>query len=148
MNDLLQILENCEYNYEIICHEKPILTREDGPKYLGIEIGQTAPTLILKTDKGYFALILSGDRDKIDFDELAGILGCGKVKLAPPKEVKTITGHEVGRIPVVGHGLPCLLDKRLFHYEFVYGGTGQATATLKIEPAALSRLNQVIATLE
>ena len=74
MNELQEILERCEYKYEIIQHEKPILSREDGSKYFGIEIGQTAPSLILKTDKGYFALILSGNRDKIDFNILADIL--------------------------------------------------------------------------
>lgn len=148
MNDLQEILERCEYKYEIIHHEKAIFTREDGSKYFGIEIGQTAPTLILKTDKGYFALILSGNRDKLDFDELADILGCCKVKLASPKEVKTITGYEVGRIPMVGIDLPCVLDKRLFNYDFVYGGTGQATSTLKIEPSALNQLNHVVATFD
>lgn len=148
MNELQEILERCEYKYEIIQHEKPILSREDGSKYFGIEIGQTAPSLILKTDKGYFALILSGNRDKIDFNILADILGCSTVKLASPKEVQKITGFEVGNVRMVGLDLPCVLDKRLFNYDFVYGGTGQATSTLKIEPSALIQLNNVIATYD
>jgi prolyl-tRNA editing enzyme YbaK/EbsC (Cys-tRNA(Pro) deacylase) len=148
MNELQEILERCEYKYEIIQHEKPILSREDGSKYFGIEIGQTAPSLILKTDKGYFALILSGNRDKIDFNILADILGCSTVKLASPKEVQKITGFEVGNVRMVGLDLPCVLDKRLFNYDFVYGGTGQATSTLKIEPSALIQLNNVIATFD
>lgn len=148
MNELQEILERCEYKYEIIQHEKPILSREDGSKYFGIEIGQTAPSLILKTDKGYFALILSGNRDKIDFNILADILGCSTVKLASPKEVQKITGFEVGNVRMVGLDLPCVLDKRLFNYDFVYGGTGQATSTLKIEPSALIQLNYVIATFD
>ena len=148
MNDLQEILERCEYKYEIIQHEKPILSREDGSKYFGIEIGQTAPSLILKTDKGYFALILSGNRDKLDFNKLADILGCSKIRLASPKEVQKITGFEVGSVRMVGLDLPCVLDKRLFNYDFVYGGTGQATSTLKIEPSALIQLNNVIATYD
>lgn len=145
MNDLQEFLERCEYNYEIIHHEKPMLTRQDGSEYFGIELGQTAPSLILKTDKGFFALIASGIRNKLDFKKIADILGCKKAKLASPKEVQMITGFKVGSVPIVGLDLPCVLDNRLFDYDFVYGGTGLPTFTLKIEPQALNQLNQVVA---
>lgn len=148
MNDLQEILERCKYNYEIIHHEKPMLTRQDGSEYFGIEIGQTAPSLILKTDKGFFALIASGNRDKLDFEKIADILDCKKTKLASPKEVQKVTGFEVGSVRMVGLDLPCVLDKRLFDYDFVYGGTGLPTFTLKIEPQALNQLNQVVATFD
>lgn len=148
MNGLQGILERYEFKYEIIQHEKPIFSKEDGSKYFGIEIGQTAPSLILKTDKGYFVLIVSGNRNKLDFDKIADILGCSKVKLASPKEVRKVTGFEVGSVCMVGLDLPCVLDIRLFEYDFVYGGTGKSTFTLKIEPQALNELNQVIATLD
>lgn len=148
MKDLQGILQSCKFKYEIIQHEKPILTKQDGKEYFGIEVGQTAPTLILKSDKGFFALIVSGSRDKLDFEVIANILGCNKVKLASPKEVQKVTGFEVGSVRMVGLDLPCALDKRLFHYDFVYGGTGQSTFTLKIEPQALKQLNQVVATFD
>lgn len=148
MNRLQEILNKCEYKYEIIQHEKPILSREDGSKYFGIETGQTAPSLILKTDKGFFVLILSGNRGKLDFNKLAATIGCSKVKLASPKEVQKITGFEVGSVRMVGLDLPCVIDKRLFNYDFIYGGTGQTTFTLKIEPSALNQLNQVVATFD
>ncbi|RBP87820.1 prolyl-tRNA editing enzyme YbaK/EbsC (Cys-tRNA(Pro) deacylase) [Cytobacillus firmus] len=148
MNKLQGILERCEYKYEIIQHEKPILSREEGSKYFRIEVGQTAPTLILKTDKGYFVLIVSGDRDKLDYEKIAIILGCSKVKLASPKEVQKVTGFEVGSVPMVGLDISCVLDKRIFEYDFIYGGTGKSTFTLKIEPQALNELNQVVATLD
>lgn len=99
----------------------------NGSKYFGIEIGKTVPSLILKTDKGYFALILSGNRNQIDFIKLANILGCNKVKLASPKEVQKVTGFEVGSVSMVGLDLPCVIDKKLFNYDFVYGGTGKST---------------------
>lgn len=145
MNELLEILKRCVYKYEIIQHEKPILSREDGSKYFGIDIGQTAPSLILKTDKGYFVFIVSGNRDKLDFEKIANILGCRKVKLASSKEIQRVTGFEVGCVRMIGLDLPCVLDKRLFEYDFVYGGTGKSTFNLKIEPQALNELNQVVA---
>lgn len=68
--------------------------------------------------------------------------------MASPKEVRKVTGFEVGSVPMVGLDLPCVLDKRLFEYNFVYGGTGKSTYTLKIEPQALKELNQVVATFD
>ncbi len=148
MEELQGILEKSNYTYEIIQHEKPILSRQDGSEYFGIEVGQTAPTMILKTDKGFFGLIVSGSRSKVSFEKIADILGCSKVKLASPEEVQKVTGFQVGSVRMVGLDLPCVIDKRLFHYDYIYGGTGQSTFTLKLEPQALNELNQVIATFD
>ena len=49
---------------------------------------------------------------------------------------------------MVGHDLPCIIDKRLFQYPSIYGGTGKATCTLKINPRDLEKLNNIVAILE
>ncbi|HTG68571.1 MAG TPA: hypothetical protein VL921_04865, partial [Candidatus Udaeobacter sp.] len=61
MEQLITVLNNRQIEYEILKHGKKIHSAQEGAEYFGIEIGQTAPTLILKTDKGYYSLILSGD---------------------------------------------------------------------------------------
>ncbi|MCO7126453.1 YbaK/EbsC family protein [Sporolactobacillus shoreicorticis] len=138
------MLSTTKYKYEIIQHDQPILTREDGSKYFGIDVGQTAPTLIIKTDKGFFALIISGSREKISFDQIARTLNCKHAKLASPKEVQKVTGFHVGSVALIGLHLPCLIDKSLFKFDYVYGGTGNATSTLKISPQALVELNSSV----
>ncbi|MDF2479583.1 MAG: YbaK/prolyl-tRNA synthetase associated region [Sphingobacterium sp.] len=138
------ILSTTKYKYEIIQHDRPILTREDGSKYLGIDVGQTAPTLIIKTDKGFFALIISGSREKINFDQVARTLNCKNAKLASPKEVQKVTGFCVGSVALIGLNVPCLVDKSLFNFDYVYGGTGNSTSTLKISPRALIELNSIV----
>lgn len=148
MEDLVTALENRDIHFEIIRHEKPIYSAQEGANYFDIEIGQTAPTLILKTDKGFFALIVSGSRGRVDLDEIGKILGCTKVKLAGGKEVLKVTGYSVGSVALVGHNLPCIIDKQLYRYPFIYGGTGEPTCTLKIGADALEKLNQVVAVLE
>jgi prolyl-tRNA editing enzyme YbaK/EbsC (Cys-tRNA(Pro) deacylase) len=137
------ILSTTKYKYEMIQHDKPILTREDGSKYFGIDVGQTAPTLIIKTDKGFVALIISGSRGNINFDQIVRMQNCKNAKLASPKEVKKITGFCVGSVALIGLNLPCLIDKSLFNFDFVYGGTGNPTSTLKIQPQALIELNSI-----
>ncbi|OLN31696.1 hypothetical protein DSOL_2384 [Desulfosporosinus metallidurans] len=49
---------------------------------------------------------------------------------------------------MVGHNLPCVVDKRLFQYTSIYGGSGEETCTLKINPNALEKVNRVVATLD
>lgn len=148
MDDLKVLFQENNVPFELINHDTPIRTAQEGARYFGINVGQTAPTLILKTDKGFFALIVSGDRGHVDFDEVASILGCNKVNLAGAREVEKVTGYAVGSISMVGHNLPCVIDKRLFQYSSIYGGSGKATCTLKIKPSALEKVNQVVAKLD
>ncbi|WP_199426753.1 aminoacyl-tRNA deacylase [Thermaerobacillus caldiproteolyticus] len=147
MDNLKSILQENEVQFEIIHHESPIRTAQEGADYFGIEIGQTAPTLVLKSEKGYFAMIISGGRERVNLEEVSEILGCNQLKMATPKEVQKITGYTVGSVPLIGHSLPCIVDKELFRYPFIYGGTGDPTSTLKMPPHALEKLNQVVALL-
>lgn len=130
--------------FEIVPNDKPIYSAQDGAAYFQIEVGQTAPTLILEGDNKYFAAIVSGGR-KLNMKKIAQMLGCHKIKLADHNKVKEITGHDVGTIPMVGLPLSYILDKQLFKYNFVYGGTGEPDKTLKIAPTVLEMVNQVIA---
>lgn len=65
--------------------------------------------------------------------------------LASPEEVYEVTGFKVGSVPMGCLDLPCVIDSKLFQYDYIYGGTGRPTSTLKIEPQSLKKLNQVIA---
>ena len=146
MDNLNTILQEKEVEFEIIHHDKQIRTAQEGADYFGIEIGQTAPTLVLKSEKGYFAMIVSGNRGRVNLEEVAAILGCKQLKMANPKEVQQVTGYTVGSVSLV-ISLPCIVDKELFRYSFIYGGTGDPLSTLKIAPAALEKVNQVVAYL-
>jgi prolyl-tRNA editing enzyme YbaK/EbsC (Cys-tRNA(Pro) deacylase) len=147
--DIIQnIMESFDYDYEFIFHEKQIISATDGAKYFGIEPGQTAPTLILKTDKGYFSLVFSGSRNRIDFNQVAKLLNVDRVKLAKRETVEKIIGFDPGNIPMVGLSLPSIFDKKLLQYPFVYGGSGQANRTLKLSPHTLEKLNNPVAFLE
>ncbi|MFT9498059.1 aminoacyl-tRNA deacylase [Anaerosolibacter sp.] len=148
MKDLQVLLIENDIPFELINHDTPIRTAQEGAEYFRINIGQTAPTLILKTDKGYFALIISGDRGHIDFDMVASLLGCNSVKLAKAREIEKVTGCSIGSISMVGHYLPTIIDRRLFQYSDIYGGSGKLTCTLKINPKSLGKLNNIVAILE
>lgn len=88
MEYLKSILDKSKYSFELIQHKVPLRSAQEGADYFNIDIGQTAPTLIIKTDIGFFALIVSGSCDRINFKEVAQILNCQKVKLANQKEIE------------------------------------------------------------
>ncbi|WP_376769301.1 YbaK/EbsC family protein [Pelorhabdus rhamnosifermentans] len=113
-----------------------------------MEAGQTAPTLITKTDKGYFSIIFSGSRSRIDFELIAKIVNVSQAKLANKDKIRKITGFDPGDTPMVGLNIPTIFDKRLLQYSFVYGGSRQPNRTLKLSPLALIKLNQPVAFLE
>ncbi|WP_438431195.1 aminoacyl-tRNA deacylase [Gorillibacterium sp. sgz500922] len=147
MKNIAEILDAHQVEYEIIRHEIPIETARQGAEYLGIEIGRTAPTLIVKTDKGYYALLLSGDRGRVQLEQLKPLLQAEQVKLAKPREVEQAVGCSIGCVPLLNPGLPTVFDRGLLRFPHIYGGTGRPGETLKIRPQDAERLNTVAAYL-
>jgi prolyl-tRNA editing enzyme YbaK/EbsC (Cys-tRNA(Pro) deacylase) len=142
ITELNQLLYDEHADFEILTHDKPIHSKHDASDYFRIE--ETAPTLILETENGYLALIISGEREKIDFKQLKKLLNCRKFQQANPDEIQEKLNLKIGQVPLVGHYLPCIVDKKLFNYPFVFGGTGDLFHTLKIKPEDLINANNVI----
>lgn len=146
ISSLYQYLKENKIDAEIIKHDQPIRSKNDVAGIFSIE--QTAPTLILDTDNGYMALIISGERDKIDFKQLKKTLNFEKLQLADQLQLAENLNITARQVPLLGHNLPCILDGKLFQFQFVYGGTGDLYHTLKISPQQLERANDVILKIE
>jgi Cys-tRNA(Pro)/Cys-tRNA(Cys) deacylase len=146
INEISQTLNNRNADFEIIKHDKPILSKMDASGIFNIE--ETAPTLILETDKGYMALIISGERDKIQFKQLKKLMNCSKLQLADQGKLQEELNLTAGQVPLIGHNLPCIINKKIFNYPYVYGGTGDSFYTLKIKPDDLVKSNNVICEFE
>lgn len=142
IEDLRKRLLGQNADFEIIQHDMPIKSKKDALGYFKIE--ETAPTLIVQTETEFYALIISGERDKMDFDLIKNLLGCAKISMADKKEIVNKFNVEPGQIPLIGHNLPCIIDNRIFKYRFVYGGTGDCYHTLKIAPGDLVKANNVV----
>ena len=144
MDQLIAILTRKQVNYEIIEHSEQINTAQEGAEFFGIDIGQAASTLILKTDKGYYSLIISGDHGRVDLESMKELLQVQEIKLAKPKEVEQVTGCKVGSVSLINPNLPTIIDRELYNFSYIYGGTGVPQTTLKISPKDIERLNEVI----
>ena len=144
IKDIEERLSRQQADFEILKHDKPIKSKKDALGYFKIE--ETVPTLIIQTEKGYYAVIVSGEREKIDLDVIKEILGSKKIGFADKNELIEKFNIEPGRVPLIGHGLPCVIDNAIFKHAYVYGGTGDFYCTLKIRPKDLVDANEVIAT--
>ncbi len=144
--EMLEILESANIEYELIRQDKPILSALDAEGYYSVE--KSAPTFVLETENGLIGCITSLQNGRLDFEKMKDLFGFKKLKMADRKKIKSKTGYEVGSIPLVGLGLPCLFDKKLLCHDFVYGGTGDELLTLKIAPETLLKVNEIIGTFE
>ena len=136
------ILKGHEIEYELIKQDKPIRSAMDAEGYYPVE--KSAPTFVLETENGLIGCMVSLQNGRLDFDRLKEEFGYSKLKMASPKKIKEETGFEVGSVPLVGLGLPCLFDEKLLKHDFVYGGTGDEYLTLKIAPESLMKVNNII----
>ena len=139
-------LKERNIQYEIIRQDKPILSALDAEGYYPVE--KSAPTFVLQTENGLIGCITSIQNGRLDFEKMKLQFGYSKLKMADRKKIQSQTGYNVGSIPLVGLGLPCLFDKKLLEHDFVYGGTGNELLTLKIAPTELLKANEIIGMFE
>ena len=145
LKELENLLVEEEADFAIVSHENPILTVQEGEGIFGKGV---TPTYIVETERGYLALVLRHTPGKLPLREMGESLGYAKFVLAAKAKVPAVTGYSPGAVPLIGHGLPCVFDRKLLIYPYIFGGTGDVRHTLKIAPADVARLNHVLHYIE
>lgn len=82
--------------FRVVRH-RPVFTVEEACAALGISAADEAKNLLFVDEKGFFLVVLRGDR-KVDALALARERGTARVRLASPGEVKERTGVAVGAV--------------------------------------------------
>lgn len=141
LRHLKQILDQAGANYEILTHPGAVLTAEEGVKRGIGELAEMAPTLILQTEKGYLAAIISG-ATRLSFKKIKKFLGLKNISLASPDVVQRETGAQVGSVSLVNPNIPTIIDTRLEKFRAVFGGCGIPYHTLRISPIDLINITQ------
>lgn len=141
-----ELLKLRHADFEIIHHEKPIHTLADAKVYFDTSLA--VPNLILRTERGYYALLVSGSRGKVDLEELKAVLDCEVVKLAGRKEVIEQIDAEPGMVPLIGLSLPYIFDNRILEHGDAYGGIGDPYSTLRINSHDLKTIVSPVAEID
>ena len=129
-------LDAAGVHYRILHHPEAVSSALDGACHGFGTLEQMAPTLILRTEQGYLAAIISG-ATRLSYKKIKKHLGLKNVSMAAPAEVLEVTGAEVGAVAMVNPGLRTLIDSQLAPIGEVFGGCGILRYSLAIHASHL-----------
>ena len=141
LSQLRHTLDNARANYEIFSQLETIISAEDGVERGMGNLAEMAPTLILETEKGFMAAVISGET-RLSYKKIKKALGLKNVSLAKPDVVLRETGAQVGTISLVNQIFPTIVDSQLIKADAVYGGCGVPRHTLRIKTLDLIKVTQ------
>jgi tryptophanyl-tRNA synthetase len=111
----------------------------DVQKYLGLTLADGFSTLIMKADDNFVAIIRRDDC-KLDLSKVKKILRVSSLRMADEREYSQITHVQVGTTRVINPGITTLLDQRLFEKEFLTGGSGSLTCSIRYKASDLKKI--------
>jgi len=141
--DLEIFLMERNVEFELLKFEKDVMSSKAAEKQInGIIIKSI---LLICDDRPILCLLLG--KDKIDFEKIKRELNCMNVRLAKAKEVKEITGYDIGAVPPVAHKqkIKTIVDSKvniLNDGEVLYLGGGSHYHLLKIKKRELMKVLQ------
>jgi prolyl-tRNA editing enzyme YbaK/EbsC (Cys-tRNA(Pro) deacylase) len=105
-------------------------TAAEAAAALGIEVGQSASSLIFKLPDGSPLLIITSGRHRVNTDLVASALGIEKLGRVDADYVKEQSGFSIGGVAPIGWVSPAtiLIDQALNDYEVVWAAAGHPHA--------------------
>lgn len=131
-------LKQLEINHEILEHPE-LRSVEDVQKYLGFGLDEALATLIMKTEKGFVAVIRRGDCT-LDNKKVKKILKVESLRLATDEEFTNLTHVVPGAAHVLHEVSRTLIDERVFEKEKINGGSGSLSYTFRYNVPDLKKI--------
>jgi len=127
---LEKFLEENKINAKILRFEKSVMSSEEAMNLVGDKV---VKTILLICDGQPIICILRG-KDRIDFEKIKN-LGFKEVRLAKAREVKEITGYDIGALPPFAHKqkLRTFVDSKVLGLDKIYCGGGCHRCLLEID---------------
>lgn len=120
--------------------EHPLLrTPSDVMNNLSLSLSDSLPTLIMKADNTFIAVVRKGGT-QLNMKQLKKELGAKKIRMATQEEFTRLTNVPVGAAQVYNPGLKTILDKKIFEKEYLYGGSGTFTETIRYKTEDLKKI--------
>ena len=127
--------------FQIIKYEKPVMSAKNAEEHTD---GVVAKSIILICDNKPLLCFLLG-KDTIDLNKIKKYFNCNEVRLAKAKEVKEITGYDIGSVPPVGlkQKIRTIVDKKIIELDdnqIIYCGGGSHYHLLRISKKDLLKI--------
>jgi prolyl-tRNA editing enzyme YbaK/EbsC (Cys-tRNA(Pro) deacylase) len=139
LEELETLLKAAQADYSVLKTDITVKSAAEGAAALGISLGETTPTLIIKINSDHIAAIICGDT-RLSFKKLKQSLGIKDATLANPETVLKITGAQIGDVCLINPGLKTIIDSNVSKNKYCYGGCGIPKATLRIDTHDLIRI--------
>jgi len=128
-------------SFQIIKYEKPVISSKYAEQQVN---GIVAKSILLICDNKPLLCFLLG-KDKIDLNKIKKYFNCNEVRLAKAKEVKEITGYDIGSVPPIGlkQKIKTIVDKSIIDLDddqIIYCGGGSHYHLLKISKKDLLKI--------
>lgn len=108
--------------------------------YLGLTFSDCLPTLIMRTDGEFIAVVFKGD-NKVDFKKVKRDFGIKDLRMATPEEFKQLTGLPIGAARVYEPRVnKTIIDKKVFEKEYLTGGSGSFSCSIKYKTSDLEKI--------
>jgi tryptophanyl-tRNA synthetase len=131
-------LDKLGISYKLLEHPK-MREVQDVMDYLGFPIEDGFSTLVMKTEKGYVAIIRRDDH-KLSVKKAKRVLGVKELEMVESKEFEKLTGLPSGAVHILPPVKKMLLDKKLFDKEFLIGGSGSLDCSVKYKTEELRKI--------
>lgn len=141
LDQLKETLESAKVSYAILAQDLTVRSAQEGVRQGLGELANMAPTLILRSEIGYLAAIIQGNR-RLSYKKIKRELKLKNLCLASPEQVQQVTGSEVGYVSLFNAGITTIIDSCLTEVDTILGGCGVPSYTLKINPRDLIVLAQ------
>ncbi|MEA4925648.1 MAG: YbaK/EbsC family protein [Syntrophomonadaceae bacterium] len=108
---------------------------------LGTEVGQIAKSIVFKTKKEEYLMVVSAGDVRLDSKAIRETVG-ERVRMANADEVLEVTGFNVGGVCpfALRRAIPIYLDESLKRYDIVYAAAGTAHTALPISYEELLKI--------
>ena len=142
MRQYSDTLTTLDIGHEIIEHPE-LKTPPEVCGYLGLTLADGLSTMIMKADGRYIAVIRRDDC-RVDFKKIKQLAG-KSVRMALPEEFTELTGQPLGAARVYNPGLVTYLDDKIFEKEYLIGGSGSFTCSIRYRTQDLKNIPGSIA---
>jgi prolyl-tRNA editing enzyme YbaK/EbsC (Cys-tRNA(Pro) deacylase) len=128
-------------SFQIIKYEKPVMSARNAEEHTD---GIVAKSIILICNNKPLLCFLLG-KNMVDLDKIKKYFNCNEVRLAKAKEVKEITGYDIGSVPPVGlkQKIRTIVDKSIIELndnQIIYCGGGSHYHLLRISKKDLLKI--------
>lgn len=143
--DPIKRVENFLHEYdpelEVIVLEENTATAPLAARALGTEVGQIAKSILFKTKKDEYLMVVSAGDVRLDSKRIKEAVG-QRVRMARAEEVEEVTGYKPGGVcPFdLSEEIDVYLDDSLKKYGLVYAAAGTANTAL---PIAYEQLREI-----